>query len=452
MVDTETDVLVIGGGPAGVISGLTSAKLGCKVILIDAKSYSEIGHKTCGDAINLGPLNLLEQELNIDKPHGEEIAEEVKQLLIKTNKIEFAFIGGGYVLNRHPYGQRLLREAEKYGVEVRPETKALKAIVDSTGVKGAIVRKKGEKQQYNIQAKITIDCSGRNYQIRKTIPNEFFPYLEKTMLKRDVAASYREIIKLKEDHPYHNQIFLIYDSDIPEPGYFWIFSKGPKRLNIGIGWYLDMSVDHGMKDLFWDVLHKYYPPGTYEVEEKGGYTIPARYPLMNAVATGFLAVGDAAFHVNPFSAEGHGPALAAGFYAGRVAAEAIKTNDISENQLWAYNVAVMNDFGLSHTTLQMFTEALRAVKTPGLEFVFQRKILDQDQFLGVHGGKGLSKVEILKILIKGFPRYDLLYKLYKIANGAKKFNELFSRYPSAPEEFPEWYREFQQEMNTVRSL
>jgi len=152
-------VLVIGGGPGGVISGLTSAKLGCKVVLIDAKPYSEIGHKTCGDAITLGPLNLLEKELHIEKPFGEEVADEVRQLKIKTQKIEFAFIGDGYTLNRHIYGQRLLREAEKYGVEVRPETKAIKAIVDSTGVKGAVVKKNGEKESYNIHAKITIDCA-----------------------------------------------------------------------------------------------------------------------------------------------------------------------------------------------------------------------------------------------------------------------------------------------------
>ena len=44
----ETDVLVIGGGPAGVLSALTSAKNGKKVILIDAKIYEEIGNKTCG--------------------------------------------------------------------------------------------------------------------------------------------------------------------------------------------------------------------------------------------------------------------------------------------------------------------------------------------------------------------------------------------------------------------
>ncbi len=449
MVNTE--VLVVGGGPAGVISALTAAKNGHSVILVDSKSYTEIGNKTCGDAINLGPLKLLDKELGIQLPHGEEVADSVESLVFQTERVTFPLFGPGLVLNRHPYGQRLLKIAVESGVEVRADTKAIRAIIDETGVKGAIVQEKESNESYEIHAFITIDCSGRNYQIRKTIPPELFPNLEKKMEKRDVAASYREIIRLKEDHPYDNKVLLIYDSIIPEPGYFWIFSKGKKRLNIGIGWYLDMSVEKGMKELFREVLHKYYPQGTYEVEDKGGYTIPTRYPLMNAVAPGFIAAGDSAFHVNPFSAEGHGPALSAGYYAGKISSEALKVKDASEQQLWGYNMAVMKDFGLSHTKLQLFTEALRKVKTPGLEYLFKRNILTQDQFMTLHSGKGLGKGEILKIILKGFPRYDLLLNLYKIAKGVQKFDKLFDRYPSTPQEFPDWENEFLSIMNDIRN-
>jgi geranylgeranyl reductase family protein len=447
----KTDILVVGGGPAGVISALTAAREGHKVILIDAKSDAEIGNKTCGDAITLGPLQLLEEELAIPPPFGDEVADEVEQLRLRTEKINFPFFGDGFVLNRHPYGQRLLNLAKKSGVEVKAETKAIKAIVDSTGVKGALVKTRGQEQPYEISALITIDCSGRNYQIRKTIPKDLFPKLEKSMEKRDVAASYREIIKLTEDHSYHKQIYLIYDPKIPEPGYFWIFTKGYKRLNIGIGWYLDMTAERGMKEMFREVLHQYYPEGSYEVEDKGGYTIPARYPLLNAVAPGFLTAGDAAFHVNPFNAEGHGPALIAGFYAGKIASSALKSNDTSEQKLWAYNELILNNFGLSHTKLQVFTEILRKVKTPGLEFLFTRNILKQEQLMGLHDGDVLGKLEILKILVKGFPRYDLLINLYKIARGVQSFNALFDNYPKSPNEFPEWLEEFHLIMNKIRN-
>jgi digeranylgeranylglycerophospholipid reductase len=450
VVENETEILVVGGGPAGVLSALTTAKFGRKVVLIDAKSYSEIGNKTCGDAINLGPLKKLEKELGLEKPHGEEIADVVKELVFQTDKVKFPLYGDGFVLNRHAYGQRLLKQAEEYGVEVRPETKAVKAIVDSEGVKGATVLKKSSQKEYDILAKITIDCSGRNFQIRKTIPTDLFPNLERVMEKRDVAASYREIIQLKEDHPYHNQILLIYIKEVPEPGYFWIFSKGSKRVNVGIGWWLDTKTEKGMKESYRDALHRFYPPGSYEVIHKGGYTIPTRYPLLNAVAPGFLTAGDAAFHVNPFSAEGHGPALSAGYYAGKIASKAILDDDTSVKNLWAYNVAVMKDFGLSHTKLQLFPEALFKAKISGLEFLFKRKILSQDQFMDLHGGKNLTRIETMKILVRAFPKYRLLLYINKIAKGAQTFNELFQRYPTSCDEYPMWLEEFKNIMEKIR--
>jgi flavin-dependent dehydrogenase len=136
----ETEVLVVGGGPAGVISALTAAKNGCKVILIDAKTYDQIGKKVCGDALNLAPATFLEEKLGLEKPHGEEVAENVERLVFQTPKADFPLSGDGYVLNRHPYGQRLLKKAQEYGVEVRAETRAIKAIINNGVVNGAVVR------------------------------------------------------------------------------------------------------------------------------------------------------------------------------------------------------------------------------------------------------------------------------------------------------------------------
>lgn len=449
----ETEVLVVGGGPAGVISALTAAKMGRKVILIDSKPYEEIGNKVCGDALNLAPATFLEEKLGLEKPHGEEVADFIEHLIFMTSKADFPIQGVGYVLNRHPYGQRLLKTAVENGVEVRPETKAIKAITDTNIVRGAVVQNKKSKESYEIFAKVTIDCSGRNFQIRRTLPKDEFLLLEKTMEKRDVAVSYREIIKLKEeDHPYQNKIFLIYREEIPEPGYFWVFTKGRRRLNVGIGWFLEPRM-RGMKERYREVLHKhYYPPGSYEVEEKGGYTIPTRYPMTNAVASGFLTAGDAAFHVNPLSAEGHGPALIAGYYAGKAASDAIKANDVSEEQLWQYNVEVMKHFGLSHTKIQLFMAALRRIKVSGVEFLLRRKILNKEKFIDLHAGKELGFIETVKIAIRSFPRYDILFQLSKIVKGAQYFEDLFAEYPNNPNGYPTWQAQFEAKMKEIRSI
>ncbi|MHA2347711.1 MAG: FAD-dependent oxidoreductase [Candidatus Hodarchaeales archaeon] len=89
MDDSESEILIIGGGPAGVLSALTAAKLGRKVVLVDAKSHDEIGNKTCGDAINLGPLKLLKKELGVNMPSGKEVADIVEQLVFQTEIVTF---------------------------------------------------------------------------------------------------------------------------------------------------------------------------------------------------------------------------------------------------------------------------------------------------------------------------------------------------------------------------
>ncbi|UCG04600.1 MAG: FAD-dependent oxidoreductase, partial [Candidatus Heimdallarchaeota archaeon] len=56
----DVDVLIIGAGPAGVISAITCAKMGLDVILVDSKSFDQIGNKVCGDGLFKSYTSFLE--------------------------------------------------------------------------------------------------------------------------------------------------------------------------------------------------------------------------------------------------------------------------------------------------------------------------------------------------------------------------------------------------------
>ena len=84
----------------------------------------------------------------------------------------------------------------------------------------------------------------------------------------------------------------------------------------------------GLKEGYWNIIKNYYSTDSYEIEDAKGYTIPTRFPLTNAVAPGFITAGDAAFHAQPLTAEGHGPALMAGYFAGKTAIKAINNAKI----------------------------------------------------------------------------------------------------------------------------
>ncbi|MHA1451077.1 MAG: NAD(P)/FAD-dependent oxidoreductase [Candidatus Hodarchaeales archaeon] len=451
----DTDIVVVGGGPAGVLAASVAAKEGSKVILVDIKSKNSIGDKTCGDAIALKPLLFLEKEFGLALPSDGEVSDDVETLLFKTKNGEMIMGGKGFILDRKAYGQRLLRMAEEFGVEIRDKTRTISALTSDGKITGIRVKREDTGEKYEIHAKITIDCSGRNYIVRKTLPPEDFPNIEHIMEKRDICYSYREIIRINDDlpdHPYSKQPLVFFREDIPEPGYFWFFPKGNHRINVGTGWLLTANAPKSMKTVYREILSEYYTPEQYTVEDAGGYTIPTRYPLGNAVANGFITAGDAAFHVTPLTAEGHAPALIAGYFAGKVAAEAINDGDYSETRLWPYNVQVLGYFGAKHAKSQIFQEALVSLKTKSFDFLLKRNVISKDDYQILKEGKKPGLPNILYKIIKMFPRYKYLPKIYKLVKKSSQVTKLFNDYPDNPEDYPAWNERYIDLMNSLKKF
>ena len=98
-------------------------------------------------------------------------------------------------------------------------------------------------------------------------------------------------------------------------------------------------------------------------------------PFDVQVAPGFMAAGDAAAHVDPTTAEGHGPALTAGYYVGLVGAKAIQKKDLSLDSLWEYNVHIMKHFGAKHALSLVLQFFLEDIKIEGLEFILKRRLI-----------------------------------------------------------------------------
>ncbi|MFW9780338.1 MAG: NAD(P)/FAD-dependent oxidoreductase [Candidatus Heimdallarchaeota archaeon] len=444
----ETEVLVVGGGPAGVIAATTAAKAGRQVTLVDSKPHEEIGNKVCGDALDIEPIKFLREKLGIEFPHGNEVSDIVKTLLIQARDLGFPIKGEklGYVVNRHNYGQRLLLAAEKAGVEVKDRIWVKSPLVDNASVMGVKFKDLKDNSIGEIKSKVTIDCSGYKCTVRKNLPHDKFPLLEPGMRNEDVMVSYREIVDLRdglENHDYANTIALIYKDDIPVPGYFWVFSEGDYRLNLGICYYREMKTSESTRNLYQRILERdYYTSDQFTINHAQGYQIPVRYPLLNAVADGFLTAGDAAHHVDPFTAEGHGPALIAGYYAGMTAADAIETGDTSQEKLWSYNKAVMDHFGSQQCKTQVFTNALCQIGVSGLEFMFKREVISSDALLELNEGNGPSRTDILRLLVRLFPRYNILRELGRVAHTTSKLSAIIDNYPAGPDQFPMWSKRF----------
>jgi digeranylgeranylglycerophospholipid reductase len=71
-----------------------------------------------------------------------------------------------------------------------------------------------------------------------------------------------------------------------------------------------------------------------------------------------MLVGDAAHQINPMTGGGIVSGMKAGWIAGQVAADAVKTSDYSEKKLQAYPDAMWKDFGKNYERFYNIKQAV----------------------------------------------------------------------------------------------
>lgn len=435
------EVIIVGGGPAGVSCAFTLAKMGKKVVILDKKKQDQIGNKTCGDALDLESPMILHEALGLELPKGDEISDKVSKMTVKTNSVDITLRAPGYTVDRHIYGQRLLQECIDLGVEIISEAPVREVIIENNFLVGVKYRKDGEIRE--LRAKLIADCSGTLGAVRRHLPEGFSEGLYQTIPNHHIAATFREIVKLKEDHPYPEEIVLAYFPSIPPPGYLWFFTKGEKRLNIGTGWLKseNLLLEKPMKQIYREALNDYYKlDEDYEIEVTGGGQIPIRPPYDCLTFNGGVIIGDAACQVDPTTAEGHGPALVCGYYAGKAMAKAIDSDIYTREGLWDYNTDVMAHYGrrnaISYVTLQF----LREIEADGMDFILKKKVLTEDEVKAVYDGNDpdTGMIAVILKIIRCFPRYGLLKNMYKLVSRVKKMGSVYDEYPSNPSDLSSW--------------
>lgn len=436
----DYDVVVVGGGPAGVSTAYTLAKLNKKVLLLDKKNLLQIGNKSCGDALDMSSPQMLHDEFGLAMPHDAEVTESLKFLTVATPHTHLSLDAPGYTVDRHIYGQRLLQECENAGVTVIASAPVRGVIIEDNYVVGVHYFHNGK--EHTVRAKLTIDCSGIIGAVRKTLPEGFSLGLHPKIPSHHIAASYREIVELKENHPWPNEIVLLYEPILPPPGYLWFFSKGERKLNLGTGWLKSDNdkLSRSMKEIYREALRKHYADDEYTILQKGGGQIPIRPPFDSLTFNGGMVVGDAGAMVDPTTAEGHGPALVSGLYAGKTAATALDSGNVSREGMWEYNTKVMHHYGERNSVSYVALQYLRKLGASGMDFFLNRGILTQEELTAVYGGEDLhlSISSVLKKIILAFPRFDYLLTLYKLAKDVKQIGQHYLQYPSNPADLPAW--------------
>ncbi len=433
----NTDILIVGAGPAGVSLAINLGKRDISAIVVDQKIKENIGYKPCGDALSPNSTRRLYEYSGIKQPYDNEISENLETAHFRpVSDFELSLEFKSQTVDRLKYGQRLLESLEDYSsLEVKTEHKVVGTIINKNQVVGCKVRQKNGKL-IDIYAKIVVDCSGVTGIVRRGIPDSTCDKFPKVLKKTETIVSYREIIETPNAHNYQKQMRIEYHDEMPPPGYFWIFSKGEKQLNVGVGWLLsDRNKNENVKKIHETIRKKIFPDA--KVVDRAGDTLSGRLPLYSMVCDGFLTCGDAATLVNPISGEGHGPALLSAYYASEVLEKAIRNEDYSEKALWDYNVKIWHEYGYDGGLGIAVHKLLNAVPFSDFSFLFEKGIISQDDVDAIMGSYSV-KLPIFQKILKGLRKPKLLLKVAKGLLLAERIKKLSMKYPPNPKRFTKW--------------
>jgi len=149
----ETDVLVVGGGSAGVVAAIAAKRAGARVTLVER--YGHFGGLWTGGLVLLITGHIIKGGKQVCQGIGEEIMRRLEKL-------------DGAIIDRKPGSKPTVdAEAVKYlmvemteeaGVKVLLHCWAADAIVEDHTVRGAVLESKSGRQA--ILAKVVIDATG----------------------------------------------------------------------------------------------------------------------------------------------------------------------------------------------------------------------------------------------------------------------------------------------------
>ncbi|WP_049921091.1 geranylgeranyl reductase family protein [Halopiger djelfimassiliensis] len=445
--ETESyDIVVVGGGTAGCFAAATAAREGLDVVLLERKSEEEGGYIACGDGIkgkSTFPDVVDRDRLRDESFTNEGITRGIFENPQTGESIDIPFGQTGAVVDRWKYGQILLDETDRAGAEIHYNTVVNDVVQPNGRVEGVKAVREGDPLEY--EADIVIDGAGALsvLQDKADLSTSTF---DTNVNYSQFCSAYREVLELPEPVDWDDALVF---KPTEELGYLWYFPRSATEINVGLGFQMSqepMELVDVLKD---DIASRAEFAGA-TVKNKLGAALPTRRPYDSAVHPGYMAVGDAAAHVNPCTGGGIPGAAKAGHWAAEVATEAIADGDVSEHALWEYNERVQTDFGKRFAAMDLYNIFGTAHDLD--ELVSVVTALPGQQLVDAIGKKGTAEMGLglkLKTIIKTVGHWDTLYELYKVQSAAGSLKDVYDSYPDSPDHFGAWRKERDAVMDRV---
>ncbi|MFM8211980.1 MAG: geranylgeranyl reductase family protein [Actinomycetes bacterium] len=361
----NSDVIVVGAGPAGSATAFHLAKQGLNVTLFEKTSFPR--EKVCGDGLTPRAVKqILDMGIEPTKENGW-LRNKGLRVIGGGHRLELnwpdvdGFPNYGLVRTRADFDELLARTAQKQGVNLFEKTRVTGPIFDSTSGKviGVNIKKDDGNQEQHF-APVVVASDGVSSRMALALGLE-------RRDDRPMGVAVRTYYKsTRSDDDYLESWLELRDQNKLLPGYGWIFGMGDGTSNVGLG-ILDSSPVFQSID-YKDLLKRWLDQTPEEwgfrdqnmTQPVRGAALPMGFNRQPHYAKGMILVGDSGGMVNPFNGEGIAYAMETGQVAADVIAKSLKakTEFEREKQLHQYPIVLKDRLGGYYTLGRVFVKLI----------------------------------------------------------------------------------------------
>jgi geranylgeranyl reductase family protein len=302
----ETDVLIIGAGPAGAAAALLLARGGVDVVFVDKSTFPR--EKVCGDGFIADAFNALSTMGLKDKTMRDALHLNTVRIYSPNGKY-VAAKGQFATLPRSQFDDRLRLEAEGAGAKFLSPYKLVGALEHKGAIGGATLGHATEGERLEVRSRFTLLATGA-----ATEPLETFKVCQrKSPSALAVRAYFQGDSELASEHDY---LCISYDKSIC-PGYGWVFPGPGNSFNVGAGYFCDSRRKPFTANVteLWQHFVDTFPVAGH-VLHRTEQTSPLKGAFLRTAFTGsrisrpgLLLLGESAGLTYSFSGEGIGKAM-----------------------------------------------------------------------------------------------------------------------------------------------
>ncbi len=308
------DVIIVGAGPAGSSTAYFLAKAGIDVLLLER--HREIGVPLmCAEGVGREGL------MKLFDPEGKWIAAFLHGAVFRGDdnrwfKVNFKNVG--YILERKIFDRDLATKAAQGGATVMVG-------IQAHGVENNSLVIQDNLQTRRLHFRILVGADGVESRVGSWLG------LDTRLHRTEIHSCAQFLLGNIDIEP--DCVEFIIGPDTAPGGYAWIFPKGKKTANVGLG--ISAHAASHSPAYYLEQFIKNRFPAAARLEKMLG-AVPAKV-LKNFSTGNCLLVGDAARLADPISGAGIVNALHSGYLAAQVAVEALKKGDFSRKSLSRYD-------------------------------------------------------------------------------------------------------------------